>query len=132
MLPIWVRVNLGAMTMKGSYHIQDTHLRGGVLHLCREAVGVFYNSSQLGKILSRGDSFIYNTIILSGILQQSNKRLETTKSGKRKLIKADISTRNSFESRMTASNLRILNIYDRMHEKENQWPSKITRTVEMS
>ena len=30
-------------------HIQDTHRGGGVLPLCKEAVGVFYSPSRLGK-----------------------------------------------------------------------------------
>ena len=66
MLPCWVRVDLGAMAMKRcsifpkapallephhqivSCHIQDTNWVG-VLLFCRDAVGVFYSPSRLGK-----------------------------------------------------------------------------------
>ena len=68
MLPLLARLDLGAMAMKGYSafpkapallephhqivycHIQDTRL-GGVLPLCREAVGVFYSPSRLGNCL---------------------------------------------------------------------------------
>ena len=68
MLPRRARVDLGAMAMKGysafpkalallelhhqivQCHILDTTW-GGVLLLFREAVGVFYSSSRLGKEL---------------------------------------------------------------------------------
>ena len=68
-LPFWARVNLGAIAMKRfsgfskapaslepHHQIVQNHTRtlvgGGVgfLHLCRSAVGVFYNSSRLGKV----------------------------------------------------------------------------------
>ena len=67
MQPLRTRVDLGAMAMKGYSvfpkapallephhqivycHIQDTRW-GVVLPLCREAVGVFYSPSRLGKI----------------------------------------------------------------------------------
>ena len=63
MLPLWARVNLGAMAMKGYTafpkapailephheivlcHIQDACCGGALLPLCREAVGVFYSSN---------------------------------------------------------------------------------------
>ena len=66
MLPLRARVDLGAMATKGysafpkapallephhqivHCHIQDTRW-GGVLPLCREAAGVFYSPSRLGK-----------------------------------------------------------------------------------
>ena len=69
MLPLWARVDLGAMPMKEhsafpkslallklhhqivEYHIQNTR-RKGVLPLFRDVVGVFYSSSRLGKVSS--------------------------------------------------------------------------------
>ena len=66
-LPLQVRVDLGSMGMKEYSafakalallelhhyivlcHILDTQWRGVVLLLCREAVGVFYSPSRLGK-----------------------------------------------------------------------------------
>ena len=68
MLPLRARVDLGAMAMKGYStfpkapalpelhhqtvycHFQDTHSRGeGVLPLCRETVGVFYNPNKMDQ-----------------------------------------------------------------------------------
>ena len=68
-LPLWARVDLGAVTIKGysafpkdpalleprhqivQCHIQDT--RWGFLPLCRGAVGVFYSPSRLGNTMFR-------------------------------------------------------------------------------
>ena len=65
MLQLWARVDLGAMVMKGystfpkapallePHHpiilCQSRTFIGGVLPLCREAVGVFYSPSRLGN-----------------------------------------------------------------------------------
>ena len=74
-LPFRARVNLGAMAMKGCSafpkaaaslephhqivwnHIQDTLWDGGVLPLCRTAVGVFYSPSRLGDYI-----IVYNVL----------------------------------------------------------------------
>ena len=56
-LPLRVRVNLGAMRMKedvifpkdpGPFSVIYRTLVGGVLHLCRDAVGVFYSPCKQG------------------------------------------------------------------------------------
>ena len=62
MLPLRARVELGAMAMKGYSAFPKApapsdflvsypghSLGGGVLPLCREAVGVFYSPSRLGN-----------------------------------------------------------------------------------
>ena len=41
------------------WHIQDTHWWGGVLPFCREAVGVFYNPSRLGKRRVSKQQFVF-------------------------------------------------------------------------
>ena len=61
--PLWTRVDLGAMAIRGTsyfpkhphywslsitlFYIISSSLLGEVLPLCRDAVGVFYNSSRL-------------------------------------------------------------------------------------
>ena len=65
-LPLGARVDLGAMAMNGysalpkapalqePQQIQDTRwFWGGVLPLCRDAVGVFCSPSQLGHIVTK-------------------------------------------------------------------------------
>ena len=64
--PLWARVDLVAMAMKeyssfpkssrleSDYHIVQCHIKdtfwwGGVLPLCNDAVGIFYNPNRLGN-----------------------------------------------------------------------------------
>ena len=74
-IPVWVRVDLWAMAEKGygafpkapallephhqivESHIQD--MRWGVLFLCKDTVGVFYNHSRLGNIFLNWPKFIW-------------------------------------------------------------------------
>ncbi len=74
MLPPRARVDLGAMAIRGTLHspklqnywnltirlfsVISRTLVGGVLPLCREAVGVFYSPSRLGNIWDKGSSLI--------------------------------------------------------------------------
>ena len=57
MLPLWARVDLGAMAMKvhsafskAPAFLDPHYFIGRVLPLCREAVGVFYSPSRLGHV----------------------------------------------------------------------------------
>ena len=54
--------------------MQDTRWRGGVLPICREAVGVFYSPSRLGKVfclyvyLSLGACVLFNVSMFVYVL----------------------------------------------------------------
>ena len=93
MQPLRARVNLGAMTIKGSsyspklrhfwsltirlFSVISRTLFGGVSSFCREAVGVFSSSSRLGQralniVLNALPSFIYvESYLLSFIYVES-------------------------------------------------------------